>query len=412
MTMLSTPLDTDNVEALRDHPDVQPLIAGWYAGTVGRREFLTRATVALGSLAAATTLLSACGGDVQTVTPAPPTATTNGAATPSRAVAPAAASGSAVAPTGSGSAVAATRAPSAVTSGSAVAPVTSGSAAAPTATRVPASPATTGSAAAGTTTGSLPAGQPAPIVATGVAAADVNAKMVQFKNGTVDILAYEARPKNMTGPLPAVIVIHENQGLTDHIKDVTRRLAKEGFIGLGVDYLSHDGGTMAFNTLQDATTAINKLTDDQIIGDSNAAIRYLTANGGTKVGVVGFCWGGRRSLLTAENNPVSAAVVFYGPIAPPDAVQTKDTLVDAPKDMCPVLGNFGGLDPIIPAAKIQQLQQALQAAGKTVDFKIYPEAGHAFNNDTRPFNNNVGYVASAAQDAWGRTLAWFRKYLV
>jgi len=97
MTMLSTPLDTDNVEALREHPEVQPLIAGWYAGTVGRREFLTRATVALGSLAAATTLLSACGGDVQTVTPVAPTAMTNSAATPSRAGAPAAA-GSVVAP--------------------------------------------------------------------------------------------------------------------------------------------------------------------------------------------------------------------------------------------------------------------------------------------------------------------------
>ncbi|MGI8690699.1 MAG: dienelactone hydrolase family protein, partial [Thermomicrobiales bacterium] len=243
----------------------------------------------------------------------------------------------------------------------------------------------------------------------------VNATMVQFPNGSAQIIAYQARPKTGSGPFPAVIVIHENMGLTDHIKDVTRRLAKEGFVGLGVDFLSRSGGTMAFNTPQDVTAAINKLTDEQIISDVSAAITYLTGSGvgAPKVGVVGFCWGGRRSLLAAENDKgLSAAVVYYGPITPPDSVQTDDTLADAAKDMCPVLGNFGALDPIIPAAKIQQLQQALQSAGKTVDFKIYPDAGHAFNNDTRPFTNGVGYVADAAQDAWGRTLAWYRKYLV
>jgi len=419
VTMLSTPPNTENVETLRDHPDIQPLIAGWYAGTVGRREFLTRATTVLGSLAAATTLLAACGGSVQTTTSAPATPTANNAVAPSRAaVAPAAASGSAVVPSTAGSAVASpsvagsattgTSAAAPATTGSVTAPVTSGSAAAPTATRPPASPATSGSAPAGV--GSPTAAAAAP-VATGVAEADVTAKMVQFKSGTANIIAYEARPKNATGMLPAVIVIHENTGLTEHIKDVTRRLAKEGFIGLGVDFLSRDGGTMSFNTPQDATGAINKLTDDQTIADSNAAIQYLTSNGATKVGVVGFCWGGRRSLADAENIPVSAAVVYYGPIAPPDNVATKDTLADAAKDMCPVLGNFGGLDPIIPAAKIQQLQQALQATGKTADFKIYPNAGHAFNNDTRPFNNNVGYIPDAAKDAWGRTIAWFKKYL-
>lgn len=419
MTMLSIPPNTEDVETLRDHPDVQPLIAGWYAGTVGRREFLTRATTVLGSLAAATTLLAACGGSVQTTTSAPATPTASNAVAPSRAaVAPAAASGSAVMPSTAGSAVASpsvagsattgTSAAVPATTGSVTAPVTSGSAVAATATRPAASPATSGSAPAGV--GSPTAAAAAP-VATGVAEADVTAKMVQFKSGTANIIAYEARPKNATGMLPAVIVIHENNGLTEHIKDVTRRLAKEGFIGLGIDFLSRDGGTMSFNTPQDATGGINKLTDEQTIADSNAAIQYLTSNGATKVGVVGFCWGGRRSLVDAENTPVSAAVVYYGPIAEPNNVATKDTLADAAKNMCPVLGNFGGLDPIIPAAKIQQLQQALQAAGKTADFKIYPNAGHAFNNDTRPFNNNVGYIPDAAKDAWGRTIAWFKKYL-
>src|SRR5205085_7247495 len=102
-----------------------------------------------------------------------------------------------------------------------------------------------------------------------------NAKMVQFKNGTADIIAYEAKPKTGTGPFPGVIVIHENMGLTDHIKDVTRRLAKEGFVGLGVDLLSREGGTMAFSNPQDSTAAIGKLSDEQMISDVTAAATYL-----------------------------------------------------------------------------------------------------------------------------------------
>lgn len=427
MTLHMHAPDTETITP--NDPKVTELVAQWYAGAVGRREFLVRATVALGTLAAATTLLEACGGSTATNTAAPAAATATkpaGAATgptiaagSTTASTTAASPAATTAPTTAGSVRAGTAVGTtgATTAGSATAgatqavPGTAAGGSAPAGTR----PA--GSAVTGTTTTGSAAAAPAAAgtpVATGVAADAVNAKMVQFANGTVQVIAYEARPKTGTGPFPAVIVIHENTGLTDHIKDVTRRLAKEGYIGLGVDFLSRDGGTMAFNTPQDATTAINKVTDEQFVSDVNAAVQYLTGAGvgAPKVGIVGFCWGGRRSLVSAEKaKGLSAAVIYYGPVVTPDGVQTVDTVKEAPSDTCPVLGNFGAADPIIPAAKVMELQQALTSAGKSVDFKVYDGAGHAFNNDTRPFNGTIGYVPAAAQDAWTRTLAFYKKNL-
>ncbi len=401
-----------------ENPEVQSLVASWYAGTIGRREFLMRGTVALGTLAAATTLLEACGGKGATATPfatsaptsAPTTAATRAAGSAAAPVAsPSAASPSAASPAAattaasstSGSPAAATAAPPGTTAAGASAPA---------GTR----PAGSAAASSTTTSGSAVAAQPAGTpVATGVAVDAVNAKMVQFKSGTADIIAYEARPKTGTGPFPAVIVIHENVGLTDHIKDVTRRLAKEGYVGLGIDFLSRDGGTMAFSAPQDATAAIGKIPDEQMIGDVNAAITYLTGSGvgAPKVGVVGFCLGGRWTLVSSEKaKGLSAAVAFYGPMTGGTGpTSTVDVIKEAATLTCPLMGNYGALDALSKA--IPAFQDAAKPSGKPLDFKVYENTGHAFNNDTRPFVNNLGYVASSAMDAWTRTLGWFKKYL-
>lgn len=392
-----------------ESPEVQSLIAAWYAGTIGRRDFLMRATAALGSLAAATTLLEACGGKGATATPfatsAPTTAATRAAGS---AAAPAAASPSAAS---AASPSAATTAPTAAASSAAAAtqapPGTTAAGASAAAGTRPA-----GSAAASTTTSGSPVAAAGTPVATGVPADAVNAKMVQFKNGTADIIAYEARPKTGAGPFPAVIVIHENMGLTDHIKDVTRRLAKEGFIGLGVDLLSREGGTMAFNTPQDSTAAIGRLPDDQMIGDITAAVTYLkgTGVGAPKVGITGFCFGGGVVVKAAEKSKgLDAAVAFYGPLTANNAPGRIDPTKEAASLTCPLMGNYGALDQLSQA--IPAFQDAAKASGKPLDFKVYENTGHAFNNDTRPFANNLGYVPASAVDAWTRTLAWFRKYL-
>ncbi len=403
-TTISRPPTAPN----ENEPEVQSLVAAWYAGTIGRRDFLMRATATLGSLAAATTLLESCGGSSPTATP-PPVATTAATRAAGSAAAPAA-SPSAASP----SATATTAPTAAAASGSPVATAapagTTAASSASAATRPAGS-----SVASGTTTASGSAVASGSGVATGVPADAVNAKMIQYKNGTTDIIAYEARPKSGTGPFPAIIVIHENTGLTDHIKDVTRRVAKEGYVGLGIDFLSRDGGTMAFNTPQDATAAINKVADEQMISDVNAAITYLTGSGvsAPKVGLVGFCLGGRWTLVSAEKaKGLGAAVAYYGfPSGGTNATQTVNPIKEAASLTCPLMGNYGAADPGIPPAMVQQLQQALQASGKPLDFKVFDGTGHAFNNDTRPSNGNVGYNPTSALDAWTRTLGWFKKYV-
>ncbi len=394
-----------------NEPEVQSLVAAWYAGTIGRRDFLMRATATLGSLAAATTLLESCGGSSPTVTPppAPTTAATTAATRAAGSAAAPAASPSAASP----SAAATTAPTAAAASGSPVA--TAAPAGTTAASSVSAATRPAGASVASGTTASGSAVASGSGVATGVPADAVNAKMIQYKNGTTDIIAYEARPKSGTGPFPAIIVIHENTGLTDHIKDVTRRVAKEGYIGLGIDFLSRDGGTMAFNTPQDATAAINKVADEQMISDVNAAITYLTGSGvgAPKVGLVGFCLGGRWTLVSAEKaKGLGAAVAYFGfPSGGTNATQTVNPIKEAASLTCPLMGNYGAADPGIPPAMVQQLQQALQASGKPLDFKVFDGTGHAFNNDTRPSNGNVGYNPTSALDAWTRTLGWFKKYL-
>ena len=386
-----------------ENPEVKSLVTAWYAGTIGRRDFLMRATATLGTLAAATMLLESCGGSGPTATPFATTVPTTAATrTAGSAAAPAA---STVAPTTastiatSSSAAAATQAPSGTTAAGA-------SAAAGT------RPAGSVAAPAGTTPSGSAVASAGTSVATGVPADAVNATMVQFPNGSAQIIAYQARPKTGTGPFPAVIVIHENMGLTDHIKDVTRRLAKEGYVGLGVDLLSREGGTMAFNTPQDSTAAIGRLTDDQMLSDVNAAITYLkgTGVGAPKVGITGFCFGGRIVIISAEKvKGLDAAVAFYGQLATNNAPGRVDPTQEAASLTCPLMGNYGALDQL--SAGIPAFQDAAKASGKPLDFKVFENTGHAFNNDTRPFANGFGYVPASAQEAWTRTLGWFKKYL-
>ncbi len=385
-----------------DSAEVRSLVAAWYAGSIGRREFVVRATATLGSLGAAMTLLQACGGDTATTAPttAPTTAATH-------------AVGSSTA--GAVATTAPTAAAGSATTGTAAPVATAAATAPPAATTAAASSATTGTRPAGSAPSGTAAGTTqASAVATGVATDAVNAKTITFKNGTTDITAYETRPKTGT-PTAAVIVIHENTGLTDHIKDVTRRVAKEGYIGLGIDLLSRVGTTDAFKTPQDATTEINKLSDEQIISDVTAGVAYLKGQSGIgKVGIVGFCFGGRCVLISAEKaKGLDAASAFYGPPAAgnPSPLRTVDPTKEAANLTCPLMGNYGGMDPAIPVAATQALETSAKTSGKPVDIKIFPDAGHAFNNDTRPFNGGVGYLPAPATEAWTRTLGWFKKYL-
>jgi carboxymethylenebutenolidase len=215
--------------------------------------------------------------------------------------------------------------------------------------------------------------------------------------GVQGLTGYLVRPK-AGGKHPAVLVIHENRGLNPHIKDVTRRVATEGFVALGLDYLSPIGGTPADE--DKARDMIGTLKAPDIVASGRAAVAALAshANSTGKVGAVGFCWGGAavNNLAVAEPN-LAAGVAYYG--RQPAADQVAGI-------KAPLMLHYAGLDEGINKG-IPDYEAALKKAGKTYEIHMYEGANHAFNNDT----NAARYKKDAADLAWGRTIAFFKKNL-
>ncbi|KAB0268210.1 dienelactone hydrolase family protein [Microvirga brassicacearum] len=224
----------------------------------------------------------------------------------------------------------------------------------------------------------------------------ITAEMVDIP-GAPGLKGYLVRPKT-GGKLPAVIVIHENRGLNPHIKDVTRRMATEGFLALGLDYLSPMGGTP---TDEDkGRDMIGQLKQPDVIAYGRAAVAYLKghpdSNG--KVGAIGFCWGGGavNNLAVAEPD-LAAGIAYYG--GQPKAE-------DVPKINAALMLHYAGLDERINAG-IPAYEAALRQAGKTYEIHLYKGANHAFNNDA----NAARYDKGAADLAWRRTVAFLKKHL-
>jgi carboxymethylenebutenolidase len=216
--------------------------------------------------------------------------------------------------------------------------------------------------------------------------------------GAQGLKGYLVKPKDAAGKLPTVIVIHENRGLNPHIKDVTRRMAAEGFIALGLDYLSPMGGTPADE--DKGRDMIGQLKGPDMIAYGKAAVAYLKtrpdSNG--KVGAIGFCWGGGAVNTLAVNEPnLNAGVAYYG--GQPKAE-------DVPKINAAMMMHYGGLDERINAG-IPAYEGALKQAGKTYEIYVYEGANHAFNNDT----NAARYDKEAAETAWKRTVGFLKKNL-
>ncbi len=204
-----------------------------------------------------------------------------------------------------------------------------------------------------------------------------------------------AIPKGSAAKLGAVIVIHENRGLNPHIKDVTRRMALEGFVAFGPDYLTPLGGTP--EDPDKARDMIGTLKPDDVVGLSKAVRAALagheSANG--KVGAIGFCWGGGQVNALAVADPdLAAGVAYYGGQPKGDVSGVK----------APLLLHYAGLDERINAG-IRDFEERLKAAGKAYEIQMYEGANHAFNNDTNP----ARYNKDAADLAWGRTVAFLKK---
>ena len=215
--------------------------------------------------------------------------------------------------------------------------------------------------------------------------------------GVTGLKGYLVKPKT-GGKLPTVLVIHENRGLNPHIKDVTRRMGTEGFIALGLDYLSPMGGTP---TDEDkGREMIGQLKQPDVIAYGKATVAYLKGlpDGNGKVGAVGFCWGGGAVNNLAVNDPnLAAGVAYYG---------GQPRTEDVPKIQAALMLHYAGLDERINAG-IAAYEAALKQAGKTYELHLYEGVNHAFNNDT----NTARYDKNAAELAWNRTVAFLKKHL-
>ena len=223
--------------------------------------------------------------------------------------------------------------------------------------------------------------------------------------------AFRALPKGGV-PQPGIIVIHEFHGLNDHIKDVTRRFAREGYVGLGVDLFSRAEDQPDPTDVQALFRRMQMLPDDQAIEDLVAAENYLHSIpqvGARRVGAVGFCMGGLYAyLLGCADDMVRAVADFYGAIVYPTTSPLKpiSPIEKADNLHCPLLGVFGAEDPVIPVEQVREFEDRLRALGKDFEIHVYPGCGHAFFNDTRET-----YRPEAAKDAWAKTLRFLAKYL-
>jgi carboxymethylenebutenolidase len=225
----------------------------------------------------------------------------------------------------------------------------------------------------------------------------LEAGMVNYPGPDGETLSgYQARPQG-SDPLPTVVVIQEWWGLNEHIKDVVRRVANEGYVALAPD-LYH--GQVATEP-DEARKLVMELDMAAAVAEIGSAVDYLLQQPyvqGPKAGIVGFCMGGGLALRTAlADDTIGASVAFYGQPLGADEAATMQA---------PVLGLYGAEDQGIPADAIKMMQDALTAAGVDNEFQIYAGAPHSFFNDTRD-----SYRPEAAADAWQRTLAWFKQYL-
>jgi len=224
---------------------------------------------------------------------------------------------------------------------------------------------------------------------------------VQYPSGNITMKAFVAAPQTRDRR-PAVIVIQEWWGLTDHIKDIARRYAAEGYVAIAPDLYSRLGHALTTDA-GEAGKLMNTLKQEDGLNDLNATVAYLKSVpevDGTRIGVTGFCMGGSYALMLPCVNPaIKAAVPFYGQVPNPDAPLQKLS--------APVLYIYGEDDGWITKADVQRLAAALKTYNKPGEIKTYPGAPHAFFRDTDP----SVYRPEAAKDAWGRTKAFFKQHL-
>jgi carboxymethylenebutenolidase len=231
---------------------------------------------------------------------------------------------------------------------------------------------------------------------------------VPVKDG--EMPAYRALP-DKGGPFPVILVVQEIFGVHEHIKDICRRLAKFGYLAVAPELYARQGDVSKYKEIQDIiTNVVSKVPDAQVLSDLDAAVAWAKKSGKgdtARLGITGFCWGGRIVwLYAAHRKDLKAGVAWYGRLeGKANDLQPKYPLDLVSELKAPVLGLYGGADTGIPVASVEKMKKALKEEKKPGEIIIYPEAPHGFNADYRP-----SYRKEAAEDAWKRMLDWFKKY--
>ena len=232
--------------------------------------------------------------------------------------------------------------------------------------------------------------------------------------GSFQMPAYVSRPDKAKAKLPIVIVASEIFGVHEYIADVTRRFAKLGYLAIAPEFFTRAGDPNTFGTVAEIQKNIVAQTpDSQVLNDLQAALVWAGKNGGDlkKVGVTGFCWGGRITWLSATLPQVRAGVAWYGRVIGEKTENSPRHPVDIAAELkAPVLGLYGGADTGISLESVEQMREALakaapkNLAAKASRFEIYPDAPHAFHADYR-----ATYREGPAKDGWEKCVAWFKQ---
>ena len=206
-----------------------------------------------------------------------------------------------------------------------------------------------------------------------------------------------------------ILVVQEIFGVHEHIKDICRRLAKLGYFAVAPEMYARQGDVSKLTNFQDILKIVSKVPDTQVMSDLDATVAWAKSTGKADVarlGITGYCWGGRIVWLYSAHNPsVKAGVAWYGRlVGQADELHPKHPVDVAASISAPILGLYGAADQGIPVATVEKMREAMKAAGKTAEIKVYPDTPHAFFADYRP-----SYRKEQAEDGWKRMLEWFKK---